>query len=69
MNVQGHDESAVRIWLRKVKWVFIAILAPEFVAYVALQQLARAITFRKELNVLWNRNHKTEEVGRIPHFP
>ena len=62
MNVPAHDESAVSIWLRKVKWVFIALLAPEFVAYVALQQLARAIAFRKGLNVLWNEQHKTEEV-------
>lgn len=63
MNVPRHDDSAVRIWLRKVKWVFIAILAPEFVAYVALQQWGRAMEFRKELNVLWNKHHKTEEVN------
>jgi hypothetical protein len=66
MNVPAHGDSAASIWLRKIKWVFIAILAPEFVAYVALQQLARAIAFRKELNVIWNEHHKNEEVGCNP---
>lgn len=36
-------------WKRKVKWVTIAILAPEIVVYVAFQQWYLARKFRNEL--------------------
>ena len=67
MNVPAPDESALTVWLRKVQWVIIAILAPEYVAYVALQQWARAMAFRKELNKLRTKHYKTEKVGRSPY--
>ncbi|MCJ1248821.1 hypothetical protein MMC30_006041 [Trapelia coarctata] len=66
MNVSGHGESSLTTWLRKVKWVFIAVLAPEFVAYVALQQWARAIAFRKKLNKLREEHYETEKL-KLPN--
>ena len=60
MNISAHDDTWFKICRRKVKWVFLGILAPEFVAYVALQQCVEAFIFRKELNKLWNEHHKTE---------
>ena len=32
------EESRFRFWLRKTKWVFVAILAPEIVVYTAFEQ-------------------------------
>jgi hypothetical protein len=37
LNVPS-EESRFKYWLRKTKWVFIAILGPELVVYAALKQ-------------------------------
>jgi hypothetical protein len=44
------DESKFRFWLRKTKWVFIAILAPELVVYTAFEQWLMAKLFLPDLN-------------------
>jgi hypothetical protein len=44
------EESCFRFWLRKTKWVFIAILAPEVVVYTAFEQWVLSRSFLKDLN-------------------
>lgn len=50
LNVPAQGESAFKIWLRKLKWVAIALFAPEIVLYTAWYQLYAAWTLYTELN-------------------
>ncbi|KAH0548601.1 hypothetical protein GP486_007855, partial [Trichoglossum hirsutum] len=52
LNVPPPDERVGKAWLRKVKWLFIALLAPEFVVYVAFEQWMVAFDLLKKLNKL-----------------
>lgn len=54
------DETEFRFWLRKTKWVFIAILGPEWVVLTALEQWILAKRFLKELNSFLE-EHKGEK--------
>ena len=42
LNIPGHGETQCQQWLRKVKWVLIAIFAPELGTFAAWQQWWRA---------------------------
>jgi hypothetical protein len=44
------EESKFRFWLRKTKWVFVAIFAPEIVLYTAFEQWTLSRNFLKKLN-------------------
>lgn len=41
------EEPGFRFWLRKTKWVFIAILAPEVVVYTSFEQWVLSRRFLK----------------------
>lgn len=62
MNVAGHDDTAMTIWLRKIKWVGVAIIAPEFVLCSAFQQWILANKFQKELNEQATKHHNNQKV-------
>jgi hypothetical protein len=49
LNVPPPHESAWLAWRRKMKWVVIALFAPEAVVFTAFQQWLTAICFLKEL--------------------
>lgn len=49
LNVPPSDDSAARSWARKVKWLVIALFAPEIVVFAAFQQWLTAWTFLKDL--------------------
>jgi hypothetical protein len=44
------NETKFFFWLRKTKWVAIAVFAPEIVVVTALEQWLLARKLRKELN-------------------
>jgi hypothetical protein len=52
LNVPAPGESQSRRWLRKAKWVVIAIFGPEVVLYTAFQQWQMARLLVRELNYL-----------------
>lgn len=45
LNVPSSDESSSVGLRRKIKWVLIALVAPEIVVFVAFQQWLTAMTF------------------------
>ena len=49
LNVPPSNESSLAGLRRKIKWVLIALFAPEIVVFVAFQQWLTAITFLWEL--------------------
>jgi hypothetical protein len=49
LNVPTLNESSLVGLRRKIKWVLIALFAPEIVVFVAFQQWLTAITFLWEL--------------------
>jgi hypothetical protein len=52
LNVPPPRESAWLGWRRKLKWVVIALFAPEIVVFTAFQQWLTARLFLKELEKL-----------------
>lgn len=50
LNVPAKSDTALRLWLRKLKWASVAILAPEIVVYAAFEQWYCARKFLKDLN-------------------
>lgn len=44
------DDSALKQWLRRLKWTAIAIFGSEIVVYAAFEQWLFAKQFLKELN-------------------
>lgn len=57
------EESGFRFWLRKTKWVFIAILAPEVVVYTAFEQWNLSRSFLKDLNKIVD--NSTDEKSKV----
>ena len=53
LNVPPANEGKLRFYLRKSKWVAIALFAPEIVLYCALTQFLEAWKLVKELNKVW----------------
>ena len=53
LNIPPEHEGRSRFYLRKLKWVAIALLAPEIVLYCALVQCIQARRLTRELNILW----------------
>lgn len=51
-NVPGPNDGRWRILARKVKWALCALIAPEFVLAVAMQQLYRAWRLRRALGMM-----------------
>ncbi|KAL8871471.1 MAG: hypothetical protein Q9174_002700 [Haloplaca sp. 1 TL-2023] len=50
LNIPGPGESSFRTWVRKIKWVAIALFAPEIVLYTAVYQFWFAIRLYRDLN-------------------
>ncbi|KUJ21576.1 uncharacterized protein LY89DRAFT_714670 [Mollisia scopiformis] len=50
LNVPPPNDTRVKFWLRKTKWVGIAIFAPELVVYTAFEQWLLAKRFLKDIN-------------------
>ncbi|KAI9859379.1 MAG: hypothetical protein M1813_006716 [Trichoglossum hirsutum] len=50
LNVLPKDDTRVSFWLRKIKWVLLALFTPELVLFSAWQQWHSARTLRKEYN-------------------
>ena len=59
LNVPGHGESQTKQLRRKMKWVLVAILAPEVGVFTAWQHLWLAMQFNLEINRLRD-NHEAE---------
>jgi hypothetical protein len=49
LNIPSPDDTKFTFWLRKTKWVAIAILAPEVVVYTAFEQWLHAKQFLTRL--------------------
>jgi|ERR1700733_14498236 hypothetical protein len=49
LNIPSPDDTKFTFWLRKTKWVAIAILAPEVVVYTAFEQWLHAKQFLARL--------------------
>ena len=49
LNVPSYHESQLSQWLRKLKWVLLAIMAPEFCAYTACEQYLEAKNLIRQL--------------------
>ncbi|KAL2070169.1 hypothetical protein VTL71DRAFT_13195 [Oculimacula yallundae] len=52
LNVPAYYDKEPAIWLRKAKWVGIAIFGPEIVVYAAFEQWFLARKFLRELKVI-----------------
>jgi hypothetical protein len=52
LNVPRAGESELKKWSAKLKWVLVAIFAPEIILYTALQQWRAARSLIRELNSL-----------------
>lgn len=52
LNVPAHHDTQLRYWLRKVKWVGIAIIAPEIVVYTVFEQWYHSRKFLKQLRMI-----------------
>ena len=50
LNVPAWNESEYDKWLRRVKWLFIAVFAPEMAVFTAWHQFYGAKGLCKELN-------------------
>ena len=53
LNIPPANEGKLRFYLRKSKWVAVALFAPEIVLYCALTQFLEARKLVNELNELW----------------
>ena len=49
LNVPSYNESQLSQWLRKLKWVLLAIMAPELGAYTACEQYFQAKKLIRQL--------------------
>ena len=49
LNVPSYRESHLSQWLRKLKWVLLAIIAPELGVYTAFEQYYQAKKLIREL--------------------
>jgi hypothetical protein len=56
INVPPPNETQCRYFLRKTKWVVVAILAPELALAMALQQWNAARALKHELNFIYSRH-------------
>lgn len=52
LNIPARDDTVIIIWLRKLKWMFIALIVPEIVLYTAWAQRYEARRICHELNEL-----------------
>jgi hypothetical protein len=69
MNVPPPNDTKLTFWLRKTKWVAIAIFAPELVVYTAFEQWFLAKQFMKAINeaAAKSKMEKNRFVGFIPN--
>lgn len=63
LNVPGFEDGPWINIRRKVKWVVVALLAPEYVVFTAFQQWFAAKTFLNELQKLHEAKSKDVEVS------
>ncbi|KAI5819567.1 hypothetical protein BZA77DRAFT_304353 [Pyronema omphalodes] len=58
LNIPAYEDKASKIWLRKIKWMFIALIAPEIVLYTAWSQWYQAREIRDKLNKLVDEHNR-----------
>ena len=61
LNVPPADEGKWRRLWRKLRWVVLALLAPEIVVYCALEQFLAARQLVNEMNKLWATQHASDK--------
>ena len=66
LNVPHKDDTAFRFWLRKLKWVVIAVFAPELVVYAAFEQWYLAREFLGKLQKI--ASESKDEKFRVSTF-
>jgi hypothetical protein len=69
LNVPAMDESDLTKFLRKVKWVVIALLAPEIVVFVGFAQWVTARDFRRRLRRIYDIKFPTDEKVGFENLP
>ncbi|KAF7903189.1 uncharacterized protein EAF01_006238 [Botrytis porri] len=66
LNISPTGEKAYFGWARKAKWVMIALLAPEIVAYTAFEQYYLGRKFLKKL--VLQEEERTKNIAAKPTF-
>ncbi|CCX12862.1 Similar to hypothetical protein SS1G_13760 [Sclerotinia sclerotiorum 1980]; acc. no. XP_001585192 [Pyronema omphalodes CBS 100304] len=67
INIPAPTDSPMKIWFRKLKWMLIALIAPEIVLYTAWAQFYSARSLCKELNEhVHAHNEKVKEIFGKP---
>ncbi|KAI5812376.1 hypothetical protein BZA77DRAFT_253280 [Pyronema omphalodes] len=63
INVPAPNDSQTKIWIRKIKWMLLALIAPEFVVSTAWLQFVSARNIHKKLNehVMQQENNRRKE--------
>ena len=69
LNVPAHGEGQLSQWLRKVKWVLLAIPAPELGVYTALEQYMQAKGLARELDKISRDAYETRILVHGPVSP
>jgi hypothetical protein len=69
LNVPAMDESDWRKYLRKLKWVAIALLAPEIVVFAGFEQWLSARHFLKRLHRIHDIVFPTNEKVGCENLP
>jgi hypothetical protein len=64
LNLPAKNNTQYTIWLRKIKWVLIAIFGPEVVVLTALDQLLSARQFLRNLR---SPHYNIDKVGLKQH--
>jgi hypothetical protein len=63
INIAAFRESLRDTLFRKVRWVIVALLAPEAIVFTAFQQWLTAKAFLRELKKLWE--EKSLKIGLV----
>ena len=64
LNVPSYHESQLSQWLRKLKWVLLAIIAPEFCVYTAWEQYLEAKNLIRQLAEISVKNGSQSSIAQ-----
>ncbi|KAI5819568.1 hypothetical protein BZA77DRAFT_376786 [Pyronema omphalodes] len=67
LNIPAYDDKPAKIWLRKIKWMLIALTAPEIVLYTAWSQWYQARKICKALNKT-RLNAESDTASYVKHY-
>jgi len=65
LNVPPPDDTSRAYWLRKAKWVLVALFAAEIVVFTAFQQWFVAKTFLRKLNRMAAEQEQKSKVSEV----